>query len=92
MTMPTRLADGVQAPPHRPAALAAARRRRLLPLVRAGVKFRDGVRLDSVKPVTPSTDNQPECVNEMRQLASAISGASDLQGLPLDHDRSIHNI
>jgi len=31
----------------------------LLPLVRAGVKFRDGVRLDSAKPVTQSTENQP---------------------------------
>ncbi len=31
----------------------------LLPLVRAGVKFVDGVRLDPAKPVTQSTDNQP---------------------------------
>jgi putative transposase len=31
----------------------------LLPLVRAGVKFADGVRFDRAKPVTQSTDNQP---------------------------------
>ena len=31
----------------------------LLPLVRAGVRFVDGVRLDPAKPVTQSTDNQP---------------------------------
>jgi hypothetical protein len=31
----------------------------LLPLVRAGVKFADGVRLDRSNPGTPSTDNQP---------------------------------
>jgi nicotinamidase-related amidase len=31
----------------------------LLPLVRAGVKFADGVQVDSTKPVTHSTDNQP---------------------------------
>src|SRR6202162_2003652 len=31
----------------------------LLPLVRAGVKFADGVEVDSAKPVTQSTDNQP---------------------------------
>jgi transposase-like protein len=31
----------------------------LLPLVRAGVKFADGVRVDPTKPVTQSTDNQP---------------------------------
>ncbi len=31
----------------------------LLPLVREGVKFADGVQVDSAKPVTHSTDNQP---------------------------------
>jgi putative transposase len=31
----------------------------LLPLVRAGVKFADGVEVDSAKHVTQSTDNQP---------------------------------
>lgn len=31
----------------------------LLPLVRAGVKFADGVRRDPAKPVTQSTDSQP---------------------------------
>ena len=31
----------------------------LLPLVRAGVKFADGVQVDPTKPVTQSTDNQP---------------------------------
>jgi transposase-like protein len=31
----------------------------LLPLVRAGVKFADGIQLDPAKPVTQSTDNQP---------------------------------
>jgi hypothetical protein len=31
----------------------------LLPLVRAGTKFVDGVRLDPAKPLTQSTDNQP---------------------------------
>jgi putative transposase len=31
----------------------------LLPLVRAGVKFADGVRFDRAKPATHSTDNQP---------------------------------
>jgi hypothetical protein len=31
----------------------------LLPLVRAGVKFADGVQVDPSKPVTQSTDNQP---------------------------------
>jgi putative transposase len=31
----------------------------LLPLVRAGMKFADGVRFDRAKPVTQSTDNQP---------------------------------
>jgi len=31
----------------------------LLPLVRAGVKFAEGVQVDSVKHVTRSTDNQP---------------------------------
>ena len=31
----------------------------LLPLVRAGVKFADGVQVDLTKPVTQSTDNQP---------------------------------
>jgi len=31
----------------------------LLPLVRAGVKFADGVRFDRAKPATQSTDNQP---------------------------------
>src|SRR6202165_3869941 len=31
----------------------------LFPLVRAGVKFADGVRVDPTKPVTQSTDNQP---------------------------------
>jgi putative transposase len=31
----------------------------LLPLVRAGVKFADGVQVDPTKPVTHSTDNQP---------------------------------
>jgi transposase-like protein len=31
----------------------------LLPLVRAGVKFADGVQIDSAKHVTQSTDNQP---------------------------------
>jgi hypothetical protein len=31
----------------------------LLPLVRAGVKFADGVQLDPAKRVTQSTDNQP---------------------------------
>ena len=31
----------------------------LLPLVRAGVKFADGVQVDPPKPVTHSTDNQP---------------------------------
>ncbi len=31
----------------------------LLPLVRAGVKFADGVRIDPAKHVTQSTDNQP---------------------------------
>src|SRR5271167_1260821 len=31
----------------------------LLPLVRAGVKFADGVQVDRAKPVTQSTDNQP---------------------------------
>ena len=31
----------------------------LLPLVRAGVKFADGVQVDPAKPVTQSTDNQP---------------------------------
>ena len=31
----------------------------LLPLVRAGVKFADGVEVDSAKYVTKSTDNQP---------------------------------
>src|SRR5271166_563698 len=31
----------------------------LLPLVRAGVKFADGVQIDPVKCVTQSTDNQP---------------------------------
>jgi putative transposase len=31
----------------------------LLPLVRAGVKFADGVHVDRAKPVTQSTDNQP---------------------------------
>jgi len=30
----------------------------LLPLVRAGVKFVDGVRLEGALPVTQSTDNQ----------------------------------
>jgi putative transposase len=31
----------------------------LLPLVRAGVKFADGVQVDPVKQVTRPTDNQP---------------------------------
>jgi len=31
----------------------------LLPLVRAGVKFADGLQVDPTKPVTQSTDNQP---------------------------------
>ena len=31
----------------------------LLPLLRAGVKFADGVQVDPTKPVTQSTDNQP---------------------------------
>jgi hypothetical protein len=31
----------------------------LLPLVRAGAKFVDGVRVDPAKLVTQSTDNQP---------------------------------
>jgi len=31
----------------------------LLPLVRAGVKFADGVQVDPTKPITQSTDNQP---------------------------------
>ena len=31
----------------------------LLPLVRAGVKFADGVQVDPAKHVTQSTDNQP---------------------------------
>jgi len=31
----------------------------LLPLVRAGVKFADGVQIDPAKHVTQSTDNQP---------------------------------
>jgi len=31
----------------------------LLPLVRAGVKFAEGVQVDPVKHVTRSTDNQP---------------------------------
>jgi putative transposase len=31
----------------------------LLPLVRAGVKFADGVQVDPAKPVTQTTDNQP---------------------------------
>jgi len=31
----------------------------LLPLVRVGVKFADGVQVDPAKPVTQSTDNQP---------------------------------
>jgi hypothetical protein len=31
----------------------------LLPLVRAGAKFADGVEVDSAKHVTQSTDNQP---------------------------------
>jgi putative transposase len=31
----------------------------LLPLVRAGVKFAEGVQVDPVKQVTRSTDNQP---------------------------------
>jgi putative transposase len=31
----------------------------LLPLVRAGVKFADGVQVDPAKPITQSTDNQP---------------------------------
>jgi len=31
----------------------------LLPLVRAGVKFADGLRVDPAKPVIQSTDNQP---------------------------------
>src|SRR5271157_3532965 len=34
-------------------------RAQLLPLVRAGVKFADGVQIDSAKHVTQSTDNQP---------------------------------
>jgi hypothetical protein len=31
----------------------------LLPLVRAGVKFADGVQVDPAKHLTQSTDNQP---------------------------------
>src|SRR6202158_6555313 len=31
----------------------------LLPLLRAGVKFADGIQVDPTKPVTQSTDNQP---------------------------------
>jgi hypothetical protein len=31
----------------------------LLPLVRASVKFADGIRFDRTKPVIQSTDNQP---------------------------------
>ena len=31
----------------------------LLPLVRAGAKFADGVQVDAEKQVTQSTDNQP---------------------------------
>jgi hypothetical protein len=31
----------------------------LLPLVRQGVKFADGVQLDPAKHLTQSTDNQP---------------------------------